>query len=67
MLVMMAVGVDYFFRSIFFGCSFMETENSFDVVKGLRFLALARAKLIMSDGSRSLAKAARELHSTHIQ
>eukprot|EP00924_Labyrinthula_sp_SR-Ha-C_P004297 snap_masked-scaffold_3-processed-gene-19.51-mRNA-1 protein AED:1.00 eAED:1.00 QI:0/0/0/0/1/1/3/0/273 len=35
MLVMMPVGDDYFFRSIFFGCSFIETENSFDVVKSL--------------------------------
>eukprot|EP00924_Labyrinthula_sp_SR-Ha-C_P016742 snap_masked-scaffold_6-processed-gene-13.18-mRNA-1 protein AED:1.00 eAED:1.00 QI:0/-1/0/0/-1/1/1/0/132 len=50
MLVMMPVGDDYFFRSIFFGCSFMETASSFDVVKGLRFLGLAGAKVIMSDG-----------------
>eukprot|EP00924_Labyrinthula_sp_SR-Ha-C_P015754 snap_masked-scaffold_4-processed-gene-8.28-mRNA-1 protein AED:1.00 eAED:1.00 QI:0/-1/0/0/-1/1/1/0/148 len=56
MLAMMEVGVDCFFRSIFFGCSFMETENSFDVVKNLRFFGLPAAKVIMSDGYRSLAK-----------
>eukprot|EP00924_Labyrinthula_sp_SR-Ha-C_P011065 snap_masked-scaffold_33-processed-gene-3.30-mRNA-1 protein AED:1.00 eAED:1.00 QI:0/-1/0/0/-1/1/1/0/200 len=67
MLVMMPVGVDCFFRSIFFGCSFMETENSFDVVRDLRFLDIAGAKVSMHEGSRSLAIAARELHSTHIQ
>eukprot|EP00924_Labyrinthula_sp_SR-Ha-C_P011636 snap_masked-scaffold_17-processed-gene-3.30-mRNA-1 protein AED:1.00 eAED:1.00 QI:0/-1/0/0/-1/1/1/0/102 len=67
MLAMMPVGVDCFFRSIFFGCSFMETENSLDEVKGLRFIGLTGARVLMSDGSRSLAKAARELHSTHIQ
>eukprot|EP00924_Labyrinthula_sp_SR-Ha-C_P006618 snap_masked-scaffold_38-processed-gene-2.69-mRNA-1 protein AED:1.00 eAED:1.00 QI:0/0/0/0/1/1/2/0/125 len=58
----MSVGIDCFFR-----CSFMKTESSLDIVKGLRILGLASAKVIMGDGSRSLAKAARELHSTHIQ
>eukprot|EP00924_Labyrinthula_sp_SR-Ha-C_P003643 snap_masked-scaffold_3-processed-gene-1.7-mRNA-1 protein AED:1.00 eAED:1.00 QI:0/-1/0/0/-1/1/1/0/204 len=67
MLVMMPVGVDCFFRFISFGCSFMETENSLDEVKGLRLISLTGAKVLMSDGSKSLAKTARELHSTHIQ
>eukprot|EP00924_Labyrinthula_sp_SR-Ha-C_P011165 snap_masked-scaffold_81-processed-gene-0.2-mRNA-1 protein AED:1.00 eAED:1.00 QI:0/-1/0/0/-1/1/1/0/180 len=66
-LAIMPVDVDCFFRFSFFGCSFMETENRMDEVKGLRFIGLTGAKLIMSDGSRSLAITARELHSAHFQ
>eukprot|EP00924_Labyrinthula_sp_SR-Ha-C_P011700 snap_masked-scaffold_17-processed-gene-5.22-mRNA-1 protein AED:1.00 eAED:1.00 QI:0/-1/0/0/-1/1/1/0/109 len=45
----------------------METDNSLDVVRDLRFLDIAGAKVIKSDGSRVLVKAAIELHSTHIR
>eukprot|EP00924_Labyrinthula_sp_SR-Ha-C_P011283 snap_masked-scaffold_48-processed-gene-1.112-mRNA-1 protein AED:1.00 eAED:1.00 QI:0/0/0/0/1/1/2/0/197 len=60
MSVIMPVGVVCFF-------SLMETENRLYDVKGLIFIGLTGAKKLMSDGSKSLVKAAMEFYSTHIQ
>eukprot|EP00924_Labyrinthula_sp_SR-Ha-C_P008684 snap_masked-scaffold_37-processed-gene-2.66-mRNA-1 protein AED:1.00 eAED:1.00 QI:0/-1/0/0/-1/1/1/0/244 len=67
LVAMFPVGVDCFLKTINFGCTKMENENSNDAKRGLEELNLNKAEVMMSDGSPALAKVAKSSRAKHIR
>eukprot|EP00924_Labyrinthula_sp_SR-Ha-C_P008325 augustus_masked-scaffold_11-processed-gene-9.57-mRNA-1 protein AED:1.00 eAED:1.00 QI:0/0/0/0/1/1/3/0/386 len=66
LIAMFPVGVGCFLKTINFGCTMMENENSNDVKRGLEELNLNKTEVMMSDGSPALAKVAKSCGAKHI-
>eukprot|EP00924_Labyrinthula_sp_SR-Ha-C_P011896 snap_masked-scaffold_76-processed-gene-0.39-mRNA-1 protein AED:1.00 eAED:1.00 QI:0/0/0/0/1/1/2/0/397 len=65
LIAMFPVRVGFFLKTINFGCTMMENENSNDVERGLQELNLNKAKVMMSDGSPALRKVAKSCGAKH--
>eukprot|EP00924_Labyrinthula_sp_SR-Ha-C_P013802 snap_masked-scaffold_5-processed-gene-13.54-mRNA-1 protein AED:1.00 eAED:1.00 QI:0/0/0/0/1/1/2/0/553 len=66
-LVAMFPKLIVFLKTINFGCTMMEKENSNDVKRSLEELNLNKAQVMMSDGSLALAKVAKSCGARHIR
>eukprot|EP00924_Labyrinthula_sp_SR-Ha-C_P003612 augustus_masked-scaffold_3-processed-gene-0.3-mRNA-1 protein AED:1.00 eAED:1.00 QI:0/-1/0/0/-1/1/1/0/403 len=64
---MFPVGVGCFLKTINFGGTMMENENSNEVKRGLEELKLNKAQVMMSDGSLALAKVAKSCGTRYIR